>query len=169
MKKMLIAAAAFMFAACAETATVENLPLENTTWKLVELNGEANPAFAEGDSFTFTLDDGAITGKGSVNRFFGGYEYSAEDGVLDIGELGMTRMMGPNVDLEDAFVRIFDDVDGCSIEGDELTLTLNGETVALFKAVSVDEAEAAVEAPAGGLQIMTVEEAMELRKANDEE
>ena len=172
MKKMFIAAAALLFAAsCAHTkVVVEDKPLENTTWKLVELYGEANPAFAEGDSFTFTLDEGSITGKGSVNRFFGGYEFSAEDGVLDIGELGMTRMLGPNEELENSFVGIFDNVDGCSVEGEELTLKVNGEKVAVFKAWSSEESEeASVEAPVGGIQIMTVEEAMEHQKSVSEE
>ncbi|MCH5330526.1 MAG: META domain-containing protein [Alistipes sp.] len=155
MKKFFIAAAAMLFAACDATPT-ENLPLENTVWKLVELNGENNEAFAEGDSFTFTLDAGTITGKGSVNRFFGGYEYSEAEG-LEVGDLGMTRMMGPNVDLEDAFVQIFDKVNGCEVEGDVLTLTDGDEVLAVFKAWTPDpEAEQAQ--PVGGLKVISLEE-----------
>ena len=164
MKKLLIAATAFLFGACA--TPVENLPLENTRWKLVELYGDENPAFAEGDTFTFTLDAGSITGKGSVNRFFGGYEYSETEG-LEIGDLGMTRMMGPNVDLEDAFVRMFDDVDGCAIEGDVLTLTDDGTAIAVFKAWTPD-AEAEEVAPAGGLRVISVDEALKLQPKAEE-
>lgn len=163
MKKILIAAAAFLFASC---ATVQNLPLENTQWKLVTLYGESNPAFESGDSFTFTLDAGSITGKGSVNRFFGGYEYSDTEG-LEIGDLGMTRMMGPNVDLEDSFVQMFDKVDGCSVKGDVLTLTGEGEALATFKAWTPDpEAHGEVK-PVLGTPIMTVEEALQHQPAEE--
>lgn len=172
MKKMFIAATALLFAAsCAHTkAVVEDKPLENTTWKLVELYGNANPAFEEGDSFTFTLDKskGSITGKGSVNRFFGGYKFSAEDGVLDVGDMGMTRMMGPNIDLEDAFVNVFDNVDGYSVAGEELTLKANGEKVAVFKAWESEASEVSNGTPAGGVQIM-IEEADKLQKHSAEE
>lgn len=134
MKKLIIAAAALMFAACDEqTVTVEDMPLEGTTWKLVELNGEANPAFGENDCFYFTLDNNSITGKGSVNRFFGGYEIT-DEGALDIGELGMTRMMGPNIDLENSFVQMFDNISGCTIDGNTLTLKIDDKVVARFEA-----------------------------------
>ena len=134
MKKLIIAAAALMFAACDEqTVAVEDMPLEGTTWKLVELNGEANPAFGENDCFYFTLDNNSITGKGSVNRFFGGYEIT-DEGALDIGELGMTRMMGPNIDLENSFVQMFDNISGCTIDGNTLTLKIDDKVVARFEA-----------------------------------
>ena len=165
MKKIFIAAAAFLFASC---ATVQNLPLENTQWKLVELYGENNPAFEGGDSFTFTLDAGSITGKGSVNRFFGGYEYSDAAG-LEIGDLGMTRMMGPNVDLEDSFVQMFDKVDGCKGKGDGLTLTGDGETLATFKAWTPDADEQSEVQPVLGTPIMTVEEALQHQPQTTEE
>ena len=167
MKKLFVAAAALLFGACATAPEAENLPLENTQWKLVELYGESNPAFENGDSFTFTLDAGSITGKGSVNRFFGGYEYSEVDG-LNIGDLGMTRMMGPDVDLEDTFVRMFDEVDGCEIDGDVLTLTGAGNDIAVFKAWTPDP-EAEVDVPGAGMRIMSVEEAAELQNRAETE
>ena len=166
MKKLMIAAAALLFGACA-TAPVENLPLESTQWKLTELYGESNAAFENGDSFTFTLDEGSITGKGSVNRFFGDYEYSDADG-LKIDLFGMTRMMGPDVDLEDLFVRMFDEVDGCEIEGDVLTLTGEGKVLATFKAWTPDPDAEQVE-PAGGMRVMSVDEALKFQSKTAEE
>ena len=162
MKKILIAAAAFLLASCA--TKVQNLPLENTQWKLVSLYGDTNPAFEKGDSFTFTLDAGSITGKGSVNRFFGGYEYSDTKG-LEIGDLGMTRMMGPNVDLEDSFVQMFDKVDGCTVKGDVLTLTGEGKPLATFKVWNPDTDAKPEVQPALGTPIMTVEEALQKQAA----
>ena len=56
MKQILGAAAAMlMLAACGSPKT--NLPLEGTQWKLTEMDGKADPAFAAGeDTFNFTLD-----------------------------------------------------------------------------------------------------------------
>lgn len=157
---MLIAVAALLFASCA--GTVQQVPLENTKWKLLSLYGESSQAFENGDSFTFTLDAGSISGKGSVNRFFGGYGYSDTDG-LEIGELGMTRMLGPEMELENSFVQMFDKVDGCKIDGDVLTLTGEGETLATFKAWTPDEEPEAE--PSFGTPIMTVEEALQHQPA----
>ena len=165
MKKFLIAVAAMVMASC---ATTENLPLENTQWKLLELKGDANEAFAEGDTFTFTLDGASVAGKGSVNRFFGGYEYNEAEG-LKFGTMGMTRMMGPNVDLEDSFVQMFDAVTGCEVKGDILLVKdAEGNVLAKFKAWTPDP-DAEVESQPLGTPVMTVDEALELSVRPSEE
>ncbi len=128
MKKMIIALSALVVAACSHT----DLPLENTQWKLVELNGDANPAFAEDGTFAFTLDGETINGVGACNRFFGGYELSERNG-FKTGMMGMTRMACPNMDLEDAFVRMLDEADSYSIDGDTLVLITDGVEAARFK------------------------------------
>ena len=129
MKKIFIAALALVAAAACGRA---DLPLENTQWKLVELDGETNPAFAEEGTFTFSLNGESITGVGACNRFFGGYELSQPNG-FELGMMGMTRMACPNMELEDAFVRMLDDADAYSIDGDVLMLLCNGEKRAEFK------------------------------------
>ena len=77
MKRVLFAVVAMMMiAACGQ---VENLPLENTKWNLTELQGDANEAFADADTFWFALDGNAgIVGVGACNNFFGGYQLSAQ-------------------------------------------------------------------------------------------
>ena len=51
MKQILGAAAAMlMLAACGSPKT--NLPLEGTQWKLTEMDGKADPAFAAGEEVT---------------------------------------------------------------------------------------------------------------------
>jgi len=64
MKQILGAAAAMlMLAACGSPKT--NLPLEGTQWKLTEMDGKADPAFAAGeDTFNFTLDPSRMMGYG---------------------------------------------------------------------------------------------------------
>lgn len=130
MKKILIAALALVAAAACGKA---DLPLENTKWKLVELNGEQNAAFGENaDSFWFSLDGKQIFGTGACNRFFGGYELSENDGI-EIGPMGMTKMYCPNIDLEDAFVRALDEADAYSVKGDVLTLSKEGKALVSFQ------------------------------------
>ena len=129
MKGIFVAALALVAAVACGRA---DLPLENTQWKLVELDGDANPAFAEDDTFVFSLDGKSITGVGACNRFFGGYELSQPNG-FELGMMGMTRMACPNMELEDAFVQMLDEVDAYAIEGDMLMLLCRGEKRAEFK------------------------------------
>ena len=83
MKKIIIAALALVAAAACGKA---DLPLENTKWELVELNGEQNAAFGENaDSFWFSLDGKQIFGTGACNRFFGGYDLSVMGQILKLG------------------------------------------------------------------------------------
>ena len=129
MKRVLFAVVAMMFVACNQ---VENLPMENTKWNLTELQGESNDAFAEADTFWFALDGEGIVGVGACNNFFGGYQLE-ECGAFRTGGMGMTRMACPDMELEDAFVGIFETIDGYQIEGDVLSLMQGESVVAKFK------------------------------------
>lgn len=101
MKQILGAAAAMlMLAACGSPKT--NLPLEGTQWKLTEMDGKADPAFAAGeDTFNFTLDPSRmmVYGVGACNRLFGPYELEERNG-FDIERLASTMMACPNMDCE---------------------------------------------------------------------
>lgn len=163
MKKFLVAAAALILASCA-AKSVENASLENTTWKLTEMNGETDPAFEAGDAFTFTLNGESVNGKGSVNRFFGSYELTDGDGLVFGDNMGMTRMMGENIELEDAYMRMFAAVDGYSVEGDVLTLTSNGEKVAEFVLFNPETALEETAAPVG-VPVISIEEVEVMQKA----
>lgn len=149
MKRVFFAVAAlFVMAACCE---VENLPMENTKWNLTELQGATNEAFADADTFWFALDGEGIIGVGACNRFFGGYMLSEEEGFR-VGGMGMTRMACHNMELEDQFVRIFEDMDGYEINGNVLTLKKGADVVAKFEGEAVApelEMPQTEEAPAG--------------------
>lgn len=132
-KRIFIAVLALAAAAACERA---DLPLENTQWKLVELDGDANPAFADENTFVFSLDGESITGVGACNRFFGGYELSQPNG-FELGMMGMTRMACPNMELEDAFVRMLDEADSYTINGDVLMLLSGGKKRAEFKGAAM--------------------------------
>lgn len=112
--------------------------LEGTEWKLVELAGASDAAFAaDNDTFNFTLaaEEHSLYGAGACNRFFG--NYSVGDGDrLKLEPMGMTRMACPDMELEDRFVRMLYKVDRYSIEGDRLTLYAGNEKLAEMKAAA---------------------------------
>ncbi len=134
MKQFLGAAAALlMLAACGGQKV--NLPLEGTQWKLMEMDGKANPAFtAEPDTFNFTLDPSRmmVYGVGACNRLFGPYELEGKD-ELDIERLASTMMACPNMDLESRFSKLLEEADKYKIDGDVLTLFDDGKKLLVFK------------------------------------
>lgn len=126
----MLAAAVLLFAmtACCNCRQ-KSLPLEGTSWKLAKM--EAIPASAispEEDTFTllFNAADTLVAGRTNCNRFFGPYELQGKS--LKLGTLGMTRMACPDLQYEDAFMRMLDEVDGFEIKGSDLKL-LKGEQV----------------------------------------
>ncbi|MDE6445891.1 MAG: META domain-containing protein [Alistipes sp.] len=141
MKKML-AAVALLGAMTACGGAQNDKPLTETTWKLVATEGiPAEAIAAEDDAFTlvFSGEDMSAAGRTNCNLFFGNYE--AIDGTLAFGEMGVTRMACPDMEYEQAFLDMLGRVDGFSIDGDELTLFGDGETLATFEAVELEAPE----------------------------
>lgn len=150
MKQILGAAAAMlMLAACGSPKT--NLPLEGTQWKLTEMDGKADPAFAAGeDTFNFTLDPSRmmVYGVGACNRLFGPYELEEGTG-LDIERLASTMMACPNMDLESRFAKLLEEADKYEIDGDVLTLFDDGKKALVFKGTKAEPLPAAEPAAVG--------------------
>ena len=140
MKKIFTAAVLFaaMTACCGGAQTA----LEGTTWKLAGMEGIPAEAINAGaDAFTLKFDaaDTLVSGRTNCNRFFGKYE--KQDGKLEFGNLGMTRMACPDMQYEDAFVKMLDDVDRFEIKGSELTFFDDDKSLAVFKAVEKEPAK----------------------------
>lgn len=74
-----------------------------------------------------------MSGRTNCNRFFGKYELKGQK--LEFGNLGMTRMACPEMQYEDAFVKMLDEVDGYEIKGAELKLYDDKKLLAEFRAV----------------------------------
>lgn len=55
--------------------------------------------------------------------------------------MGMTRMACPDMQYEDAFVKMLDDVDRFEIKGSELTFFDDDKSLAVFKAVEKEPAK----------------------------
>ena len=57
----------------------------------------------------------------SVNSYFGGYELKGD--TLKLGNVGMTRMMGPSMDIEDAVVKAL---------GESVTIKVNKKSASVL-------------------------------------
>ena len=137
MKKYFAAAALLVtMAACGSAA--QDKTLEGTTWKLAQMGSiPATAINQEADFFTleFNAADTMVAGRTNCNRFFGKYELKGQK--LSFGNLGMTRMACPDMQYEDAFVKMLDEVDSYAIEGSELKFYDDKKVVAEFRAVPV--------------------------------
>ncbi len=135
--KPILAALLLTLTACC--GTQHDKPLEGTTWKLTSLEGiPATAIDAEKDAFTLEFDvkEAMLTGRTDCNRFFG--SYTVEGDTLTLGEMGMTRMACPDMEHEDAFMRMLEHVTAYAIEGDRLTLLADDEPLAEFKAIELN-------------------------------
>lgn len=114
--------------------------LEGTTWKLASMDGiPAQTVDQETDYFTLRFDaaDTTVSGRTNCNRFFGRYKIDGRK--LDFENLGMTRMACPDMQYEDAFVRMLDEVDHFEIRDRELTLYDDSKKLATFRNVDADK------------------------------
>lgn len=129
-------AASLLLGAMTACGAHNDKPLEGTVWKLASMEGIPAAAIADDDdAFTlvFSNEDMSAAGRTNCNLYFGSYE--TIDSTLAFGEMGMTRMACPDMEYEDVFMRMFEHVDGFTIEGDRLALTGDGRTLAVFAAL----------------------------------
>lgn len=133
--KRIIAAAALLAAMTACGGSQEkSLPLEGTTWKLAKMDViPAKNIDAEADFFTleFNAADTMVSGRTNCNRFFGKYELKGQQ--LEFENLGMTRMACPEMQYEDAFVKMLDEVDRYEIDGSKLKFYDDKKVLAEFR------------------------------------
>lgn len=131
MKKLAIFAffAAVMFAitGCDTTKSADI----SGKWYIETANGISTME-AVNEAFITFGDSGRINGCAGVNTFFG--EYTLTDDVLTLGNIGMTRMMGPNMEIEDAVCDALNNTAKIKVEGNTATiLNANDETIITLK------------------------------------
>lgn len=134
MKRMIAAAALLAAMTACGGSQEKSLPLEGTTWKLAKMDViPAKNIDAEADFFTleFNAADTMVTGRTNCNRFFGKYELKGQQ--LEFENLGMTRMACPEMQYEDAFVKMLDEVDRYEIDGSKLKFYDDKKVLAEFR------------------------------------
>lgn len=125
-------------AQCKPTQTSKSLiTLENTQWKLSEMNGNPiiTPAGAKAVYFSLTTENGGkkIKGFAGCNSLMG--SYSVSEGHIKFN-VGSTKMMcaGEQMEIENFLVNTLVTADAYEIEGDVLELYEGNTLLADFKA-----------------------------------
>lgn len=129
MKKKLIimlAACMTMATSCGNSSKVDT-SLINGEWLIEDAMGVSTET-AENEAFINFDGKGGVNGNASVNTFFGSYIYDGENFKLD--NIGMTRMFGASMDVEDAITEAINTAASIDIDGDKAVVkNSEGETV----------------------------------------
>lgn len=135
MKKTLLAALAICatLGSCdtSKSTTInyaDNLPGK---WTILKAGDLTTDKVEETPYINFT-DSGVVNGYAAVNRFFG--NYTTKEDSISFGDLGMTMMMGPDMDIEMAIVKALNDSKTLKLQGDTLLMKdAEGNTLMTLK------------------------------------
>lgn len=106
-------------------------------WDILSAKGVCTK---DGEEQAFIQFDanGEMNGNTSVNSFFG--SYTLEDGKLKLENIGMTRRMGANMEIEMAITEALNGIAGIVVEDSVATLTNeSGEEIMTLKKSTVQE------------------------------
>ncbi len=120
-----------MFTVVACQNADQSKELLSNEWKVESIKGIETLENVEENSFTmkFMQDENKVVGVASCNNYFAGYTVS-NDGSLTFTNPGSTMMMCPNMESEDAYLKLFPTVKSFKINGDKLEF-LNEEGVVI--------------------------------------
>jgi uncharacterized lipoprotein YbaY/heat shock protein HslJ len=110
--------------------------LQNTYWKLLELDGEPVESPEGVREIHLVLDTGEfrVRGFAGCNNFFGGYRL--DDQSLSFSQIGSTMMACPGgMDTEQAFLQALGATTRAEVSGQILSLYANDQLLARFEAV----------------------------------
>lgn len=113
---------------CAGLATVAALAScsNSKTATIADLNGEWNVTAIDGKTVTvpenqetpflgFDTATGQLYGNASCNSLMGNFQTDAAPGVIDLSNCGATRMMCPDMSVEDALLGALSKVKGYTV------------------------------------------------------
>ena len=88
-------------------------------WVITNVNGKSTEGGERQAEIMFD-GKGKVNGNASVNSFFG--SYSVEGDSLKFGPMGMTRMMGGSMEIEDAITKALGEVATVKVDGDKAVI-----------------------------------------------
>lgn len=97
-----IALTALTLSSCRSTKEATSLSSMNGEWNVVEING-TTVVPAQGQALPFIGFDtatGKVYGNSGCNRLMGSFDVKAQAGTIDLSQLGSTRMMCPDMTIE---------------------------------------------------------------------
>ena len=136
---LLPALATIALAGCTATAerTASDEPLENTYWKLINLEGVAVEAVDNQREAHIVLhtEGNRVAGSGGCNRLMGSYQLDGD--ALSFSQMATTMMAcADGMQTEHAFLEVLENVSAWEVTGSNLTLKDGaGDDVARFEAV----------------------------------
>jgi heat shock protein HslJ len=106
----------------AAAAPSDGALLAGGEWAVFEINGEA---VIPSSKPTITFDEGRVYGRGSCNRFMGGYKVGADGLKLEMSQMASTMMACPDelMTQEGKFLGTLGAVTGYAVADGVLTLT----------------------------------------------
>jgi len=111
-------------------------PLENTQWHLVQLMGQQVTTNPNKLHITF-LKDNKIVGVGACNSIRAQYTVN-DNRSIKIEHVTSTRMMCPDMTLEQQFTSALESTTHYEMDGPNLLLLTNGELRAVLEAKPID-------------------------------
>lgn len=130
-KLLLIALSAIVLIACSGE---KKSSLIGTSWMLVELNGQPvdRSELTDAEAYTLNFEQDStgvrVFGMGDCNRFFGMPTIDEKNESILFGDMGVTRMMCPNQQREDEYIKALSDAKSYKIKEGSLVL-MNGSDV----------------------------------------
>ena len=126
----------FFFLACsgADNKDLPEAVLLDTYWKLNNLSGEkVKHPQAQSIHIYFSEEDNNLSGFAGCNQLIGNFALREPDKISMLA--ASTKMMCPDyMAIEDNFMILLTQVDNYSISGQELSLKIGTEVVAVFLA-----------------------------------
>ena len=112
-------------------STTNSASLEGTEWVLETMNSTGVISLDD-NNVTLKLDEtGKISGKGSCNSFFGSYK--TDGSALSFGEIGSTKMMCDDMQIETDYFAALKKTDKYEIKSGKLNLYSASKIILVFK------------------------------------
>jgi heat shock protein HslJ len=113
-------------------STTENQSPAGAEWILETMNGKSVTSFDD-KSVTLNFDEtpGRISGRGSCNTFFGSYKLDGS--ALKFSEIGSTKMMCDNMQVETEYFSLLKSTDKYEIKSGKLSLYSSSSVILVFK------------------------------------
>jgi putative lipoprotein len=141
-QKAILAAAAFVGFACTQAEQVPDaapVPLMDTYWQLIEMNGQAIKENTMGPSAHIIFDEAEarVSGSTGCNRFFGGFTLG-ENNTVSLSQVGATRRACVDEGVNEFdYLAMLGKATNYSIESDKLTFSDEAKApIAVFTAVA---------------------------------
>lgn len=120
-----------MLGSCSTKNVLDMSAYINGTWNIISAMGKSTENGDKAPYITFA-EDGKINGNTSVNNFFGEYKPTKKESAIK--NIGMTRMMGRSMDIEQNIIDALNNTVTIKIKGDKaVSYDKNGKAVMTLK------------------------------------